>query len=307
MEFELRILGSSSATPSTNRHHTAQVLTIGNQHHLIDCGEGTQMQLMLYRIKHQRICNIYISHLHGDHYFGLAGLISTMHLQGRQTPLHLFGPPGLSEILSLQFKYSGTNLNFKLVFHELDTTVYKKIFEDKSVTVHTIPMEHRVPCCGFLFREKPKPRPLIKEKLPDFLRPPQLVRLKWGEDIRDEAGNLLVRNTDVTLAPKRSRSYAYCSDSRYKPALLPYLQHVDLLYHEATFTHDLRERAAYTFHSTARQAAELAAAAQVRQLIIGHFSVRYKDLSPLLEEAREVFPATELATEGSIFSVMERD
>ncbi|AKD05188.1 ribonuclease Z [Pontibacter korlensis] len=305
MDFELRILGSSSATPSANRHHTAQVLTIGNQYHLVDCGEGTQMQLMLYKIKHQRICNIYISHLHGDHYFGLAGLISTMHLQGRQTPLHLFGPPGLSEILSLQFKYSGTNLNFKLVFHELDTTCYKKIFEDKGITVHTIPMEHRVPCCGFLFREKQKPRPLIKEKLPDFLRPPQLVRLKWGEDIKDEAGNIILRNSDVTLEPKRSRSYAYCADSRYKPDLLPYLRQVDLLYHEATFTDDLRERADYTFHSTARQAAELAAAAQVRHLLIGHFSVRYKDLSPLLQEAQEVFTKTDLAIEGSIFCVRE--
>lgn len=303
MDFELRILGSSSATPSANRHHTAQVLTIGNQYHLVDCGEGTQMQLMLYKIKHQRICNIYISHLHGDHYFGLAGLLSTMHLQGRQAPLHLFGPPGLSEILSLQFKYSGTNLCFKLVYHELDTTCCKKIFEDKTITVHTIPMEHRVPCCGFLFREKQKPRPLIKEKLPQFLTPPQLVRLKWGEDIKDESGSVLVRNQDVTMEPKRSRSYAYCSDSRYKPELKSYLHRVDLLYHEATFAHDLQERADYTFHSTAHQAAELAAAAQVRHLLIGHFSVRYKDLTPLLEEAKQVFPATDLATEGSIFSV----
>lgn len=305
MDFELRILGSSSATPSANRHHTAQVLTIGNQHHLIDCGEGTQMQLMFYKIKHQRICSIYISHLHGDHYFGLAGLLSTMHLQGRHIPLHLFGPPGLLEILSLQFKYSGTNLSFKLIFHELDTTCYKKIFEDKSITVHTIPMEHRVPCCGFLFREKPKPRPLIKEKLPDFLRPPQLVRLKWGEDIKDEQGNIIVYNSEVTLAPKRSRSYAYCSDSRYKPELLPYLSNIDLMYHEATFMDDLRERAEYTFHSTARQAAQLASAANVRRLIIGHFSVRYKDLYPLLAEAQQVFPATDLAVEGSIFCVQD--
>jgi ribonuclease Z len=305
VDFELRILGSSSATPSANRHHTAQILTIGNQYHLIDCGEGTQMQLMQYKIKHQRICNIYISHLHGDHYFGLAGLLSTMHLQGRQSPLHLFGPPGLSDILTLQFKYSGTNLCYKLIFHELDTTVWKRIFEDKQITVHTIPMEHRVPCCGFLFREKPKPRPLIKENLPSFLTPPQLVRLKWGEDVRDEEGNVLVRNEDVTMEPKRSRSYAYCADSRYKPELLPYLRHVDLLYHEATFTDDLRERASYTFHSTARQAAEMAAAAQVRHLLLGHFSVRYKDLTPLLLEALEVFPKADLATEGSVFCVRD--
>ncbi len=263
------------------------------------------MQLMLYKIKHQRISNIYISHMHGDHYFGLAGLLSTMHLQGRHLPLHLFGPPGLSEILSLQFKYSGTNLCYKLVFHELDTTTYRKIYEDKKITVHTLPMEHRVPCCGFLFREKQKPRPLIKENLPDFLTPPQLVRLKWGEDILDEYGNVLVRNAVVTLEPKRSRSYAYCSDSRYKPELLPYLRGVDLLYHEATFTDDLRDRAHYTFHSTARQAAELAAAAQVRHLLLGHFSVRYKDLTPLLTEAQKIFPKADLAVEGSIFCVRE--
>ncbi|MBJ6118600.1 ribonuclease Z [Pontibacter sp. BT310] len=306
MDFELRILGSSSATPSANRHNTAQVLTIGNQIHLIDCGEGTQMQLMRYKIKHQRICNIYISHLHGDHYFGLAGLLSTMHLQGRQSPLNLFGPPGLSEILSLQFRYSGTNLNYKLIFNELDTTCYKKIFEDKQLTVHTIPMEHRVPTCGFIFREKPKPRPLIKEKLPPYLAPPQLVRLKWGEDINDEQGNLLLANKDVTMEPKHSRSYAYCSDSRYKPDLLPYLHHIDLLYHEATFLSDMEERANHTFHSTAKQAAQMAAAAEVRHLLLGHFSVRYKDLTPLLTEAREIFPNTDLAIEGSIFSVQEQ-
>lgn len=305
VEFELRILGSSSATPSANRHHTAQVLTIGNQYHLIDCGEGTQMQLMLYKIKHQRISNIYISHLHGDHYFGLAGLLSTMHLQGRQAPLHLFGPPGLTEILSLQLKYSGTNLVYPLIFHELDSTCHKKIFEDKQITVHTIPMEHRIPCCGFLFKEKLKPRPLLKDKLPPHLTPPQLVRLKWAEDIKDNQGNLLVSYQDVTGEPKRSRSYAYCADSRYKPDIVPYVQHVDLLYHEATFMDDLRERAAYTFHSTTVQAAQLAAQASVKKLLLGHFSVRYKDLTPLLQEARQVFPDAELAVEGTVFTVEE--
>ncbi len=265
------------------------------------------MQLMRYKIKHQRICNIYISHLHGDHYFGLPGLLSTMHLQGRHTPLHLFGPPGLSEILSLQFKYSGTNLTFDLVFHELDTTVYQQIFEDKDITVHTIPMEHRIPCCGFLFREKPRPRPLIKEKLPAFLTHAQLVALKRGEDITDADGSLLVLNAEVTLEPKKSRSYAFCSDSRFKPDLLPHLRHVDLLYHEATFADELRERASYTYHSTAAQAAELAAAAQVRHLLLGHFSVRYKDLTPLLHEALDVFPQSSLAVEGNIFQVEEKE
>lgn len=264
------------------------------------------MRLMQYKIKHQRICTIYISHLHGDHYFGLPGLLSTMHLQGRTAPLQLFGPPGLSDILTLQFKYSATHLSFPLIFNELDTTSFKNIYEDDLLTVHTIPMDHRVPCCGFIFREKPKPRPLLKEKLPGFLTPKQLILLKWGEDIKDDEGNILVRNEAVTSQPKPSRSYAYCSDSRYKPDLQAYVQGVDLLYHEATFLDELHERAAYTFHSTARQAAQLAAASGVRRLILGHFSARYKDLLPLLLEAQAVFPDTALALEGTVFTLEER-
>ncbi|KAA5540788.1 ribonuclease Z [Adhaeribacter rhizoryzae] len=305
MEFELKILGSSSATPSYNRNHTAQILTIGNQLNLIDCGEGTQMQLMRYKVKHQRISNIFISHLHGDHFFGLFGLLSTMHLQQRTTPLTIFGPPGLADILTLQFKYSNTHYNFKLDFQELDTTVHQQIFEDKYITVHTLPMQHRVSCCGFLFREKPKPRHLVKAKLPDFLSPPQLVRLKNGEDILDETGNILVRNEDVTSEPSRSRSYAYCSDTRYKEDIIPYIKGVDLLYHEATFLDNMLERAVYTYHSTAKQAATLALKAEVKRLLIGHFSARYKDLTPLLEEAKAVFDNTHLALEGKTIGILE--
>ncbi|QMU27485.1 ribonuclease Z [Adhaeribacter radiodurans] len=305
MEFELKILGSSSATPSPDRHHTAQVLTIGNQINLIDCGENTQMQLMRYKVKHQRISNIFISHLHGDHFFGLFGLLSTMHLQQRTQPLNLFGPAGLDEILTTQFRYSHTQLSFKLTYHELDTTVHAQVFEDKAITVHTLPMQHRIDCCGFLFREKPKLRHLIKDKLPGFLTPAQLVRLKAGEDILDETGNLLVANADVTSEPNRSRSYAYCSDTRYKEDILPYIKQVDLLYHEATFLDELKEQAAYTMHSTALQAATLARKAEVKRLLIGHFSVRYRDLTPLLLEAKSVFDNTQLATEGKTISILE--
>ena len=257
MDFELKILGSSSATPSTNRNHTAQVLTIGNQLNLIDCGEGTQMQLMRYKVKHQRICNIFISHLHGDHFFGLFGLLSTMHLQQRTSPVNIFGPPGLAELLTLQFKHSNTLFTFKINFQELDAAAHKLIYEDKFITVHTLPMQHRVSCCGFLFREKPKLRHLVKSKLPQGLTPPQLVGLKHGEDLLDEAGQVWLRNADVTSPPNRSRSYAYCSDTRYKEDILPYIRQVDLLYHEATFMDELRDRASYTFHSTAHQAATL--------------------------------------------------
>jgi ribonuclease Z len=305
VDFELKILGSSSAAPSPNRNHTAQVLTIGNQINLIDCGEGTQMQLIRFKVKLQRISNIFISHLHGDHYFGLSGLLSSMHLQNRTSPLNLYAPPGLAEILSLQFRYSGTNLTYKINFFEVDTQVYKKVYEDKHILVHTLPMLHRVPCCGYIFREKPKPRHLIKDRLPEWLTPPQLVRLKYGEDIRNEHGDILVHNPDVTTDPKRSRSYAYCSDTRYKEDILPYIKNVDLLYHEATFMDDLRERAGYTYHSTAHQAATLAAKAAVKRLLIGHFSVRYKDLTPLLLEAKKVFDNTALAIEGKTIAVLD--
>jgi ribonuclease Z len=307
LEFELKILGSSSAIPVPNRFHTAQILSVSGNLHLIDCGEATQIQLARFKIKTQRIHNIFISHLHGDHFFGLFGLLSSMHLQMRTAPLNLFGPVGLAELLTLQFKVSNTILTYPITFHELDPTVHKKIFEDKSITVHTLPMEHRVPCCGFLFREKPKPRHLVKEKLPSFLTPPQLVRLKFGEDIKNENGEILVHNRDVTKDPKRSRSYAYCSDTKYKEDILPYIKGVDLLYHEATFMHDLVDRATYTYHSTARQAATLASKANVKRLLIGHFSARYKDLAPLLQEAKEVFENTMLATEGKTVGILEYD
>ncbi len=263
------------------------------------------MQLMRYKVKHQRICNIFISHLHGDHYFGLPGLLSTMNLQQRTGPINLFGPKGLAEILTLQFKYGNTHLPYPINFVEVDTTVCRKIYEDKAITVHTLPMQHRVPCCGYLFREKPKPRHLLKAKLPAFLTPPQLVRLKWGEDIQNDQGDVLVRNEDVTTDPKRSRSYAYCADTKYKEDILPLVHGVDLLYHEATFLSDMAQRAAHTHHSTAAQAATLAEKAQVKRLLIGHFSARYKDLTPLLEEAQAIFPNTALATEGKTISVLE--
>lgn len=305
MDFELKILGSSSATPSNDRNHTAQVLTIGNQLNLIDCGEGTQMQLMRYKVKHQRICNIFISHLHGDHFFGLFGLLSTMQLQHRTAPINIFGPPGLAELLSLQFKYSNSIFSFRINFKELDQAAYQLIYEDQYFTVHSLPMQHRVSCCGFLFREKPKLRHLVKSKLPESLTPPQLVRLKHGQDLLDADGQVLLRNADVTSPPSRSRSYAYCSDTRYKEDILPYIHQVDLLYHEATFLDDRRERAFDTYHSTARQAATLALKAEARRLLIGHFSARYKDLTPLLLEAKQVFDNTHLALEGKTIGILE--
>ncbi|MBC8082154.1 MAG: ribonuclease Z [Hymenobacter sp.] len=303
MEFELKILGSASATPFPDRHQTAQVLTVGSAQYLLDCGEGTQRRLMECKVRHQRIQTIFISHLHGDHYFGLFGLLGTMHLNGRTEPLRLFGPAGLDEILTMQFRHSFTQLGFELDFTAVDTTQAAPIYEDKHVTVSTLPMRHRIPCCGYLFRELPRRRPLLKEKLPAGLTPAQLTGLTLGEDVLDEAGHVLVRNLDVTTEPRPPRSYAFCSDTLYTESLASLVRGVDLLYHEATFLEEMRERAAATYHSTARQAALLARRAQVQRLLIGHFSSRYRDLIPLLTEAQTMFEWTELATEGLTVSV----
>ncbi|MDF7812322.1 ribonuclease Z [Hymenobacter sp. YC55] len=303
MEFELKILGSASATPFLDRHQTAQVLTVGNAQYLIDCGEGTQSRLMEYKLRHQRIQTIFISHLHGDHYFGLFGLLGTMHLNGRTEPLQLFGPSGLDEVLTMQFRHSFTQLSFELNFTVVDTTQHALVYEDKHVTVHTLPMRHRIPCCGYLFRELPKRRPLVKEKLPSGLTPAQLTGLTLGEDVLDEVGNVLIRNLDVTTEPKPPRSYAFCSDTLYTESLADLVHGVDLLYHEATFLDEMRDRAQTTHHSTARQAGLLARRAQVQRLLIGHFSSRYRDLTPLLMEAQTMFEWTELATEGLTVSV----
>jgi len=305
LEFELKILGSASATPYLDRHHTAQILTVDNQAYLIDCGEGTQHRLMEYKIRHQRIGSIFISHLHGDHFFGLFGLISTMHLHGRTEPLQLFGPAGLDEVLTTQFRVSNTQLTFNLEFTVVDTTAYQQVYEDRYLTVHTIPMRHRIACCGYLFREKPKRRHLDKNRLPTGLTPAQLTALTHGEDVRDAAGNVLVLNAEVTTAPNHSRSYAYCADTLYTESNAELVRGVDLLYHEATFLDDMRERATTTHHSTARQAALFARKAEVRHLLIGHFSSRYRDLEPLLREAKAVFDCVELATEGKTVSLPE--
>ena len=305
MEFELKILGSASATPYLDRHHTAQILTVDNQAYLIDCGEGTQHRLMEYKIRHQRIGSIFISHLHGDHFFGLFGLLSTMHLHGRTEPLQLFGPAGLDEVLTTQFRVSNTQLTFNLEFTVVDTTAFAQVYEDRYLTVHTLPMRHRIACCGYLFREKPKRRHLDKNRLPAGLTPAQLSALTHGEDVYDEACNVLVYNADVTTPPNHSRSYAYCADTLYTESNAELVHGVDLLYHEATFLDDMRERAATTHHSTARQAALFARKAEARHLLIGHFSSRYRDLAPLLREAKAVFDSVELATEGKTVSLPE--
>ncbi|MBL3658589.1 ribonuclease Z [Fulvivirga sediminis] len=305
MSFELKILGSNSATPAYGRHHTAQLLRVKSHNFLIDCGEGTQIQLSRYKCKALRINHIFISHLHGDHYLGLMGLIFTMHLLQRKDDLFIYGQKGLQEIITTQLKYSDTSLNYKIHFHELQNDCSELLFEDKLLTVHSFPLNHRIACCGFLFKEKPKPIRLNKEKLPENISLAQIGDLKKGLDIIDDEGNVLYKNSDITLPPRKSRTYAYCSDTKYDESILPYISDADLLYHEATFLEEKAIWAEKTFHSTTTQAATIAKMAGVKHLLIGHYSARYKDLSPFLNEAKSVFENTSLATEGESTHVPE--
>lgn len=303
MIFEVGILGSSSATPIYQRHPTAQVINFHERFFLIDCGEGTLIQMNRYKIKFHRINHIFISHLHGDHYLGLLGLISTMHLQGRVSTLHIHGPNDLKEIIDIQLKYSETTLRYPVEFHSIDPKNPTVLYDDEDVTISSIILSHRIPCTGFLFTEKPRQRKLKKDKLAQFNIPVTFYNeLKAGKDYIDEEGKT-VPNSALTIDPRKPRRYAFCSDTIFDERLISIVKGVDLLYHEATFLSDKADRAKETFHSTASQAATIAKEAGVRRLIIGHFSARYKNLYPLLEEAKSVFPETTLAIEGDRFSI----
>lgn len=303
MHFSVTILGAGSATPMLGRHPSSQLLTYENETFLIDCGEGTQYRLLEQKIRPGRLKAIFISHLHGDHYFGLIGLISSLNLGGRTEELYLFGPRGLDEILTIQFKYSQTPLHFPIHYTPTDTAISYQLFENQFFTVHTIPLDHRVPCAGFLFREKPLKRKLIKDKLVEDMPYDYLRQLKNGQDVLDEAGNLLFRFEEFTLPAPPPRSYAYCSDTRYDERVAGYIKGVDVLYHEATFQEDLAHQAFERFHSTAREAATVARAARAGKLLIGHFSSRYKEVDGFLRDAQSIFPKTEIAQEGKVFLV----
>lgn len=307
MPFELQILGSNSATPVYNRHQSAQLLNIDQHFFLIDCGESTQHQLIKYKIKFNKINHIFISHLHGDHYLGLVGLISTMHLHGRKKELYIFGPPGLDEIITIQLKHSETFLTYKIIFKELDTESINTILETDFITVETIPLSHRIRCCGFLFREKPKRRRINKETIPPEVTLQNIIALKNGNDLLDNKGNIIFKNEAVTLQPKKSHSYAYCSDTLFLESNVPQLKDIDLLYHESTFLNEMKDRAKETHHTTALEAAQMALLVNAKTLILGHFSSRYKDLTPLLEEAKKIFKNSYLGIEGEIFSIKDED
>ena len=303
MSFKITILGSSGALPAYGRFPSSQLVEIQNRYFLVDCGEGAQMQLMRYQANMHRINHILITHLHGDHYLGLMGLIFTMHLLRRTNDLHLYSHRGLDEIITTHLKYSRSVPSFKIIFHPLEQDLPTVIYEDDAMFVETIPLTHKIPCTGFLFREKIKPRRVDKDKLPKGLRIQQIASLKKGHDVIDEDGHVLFRNDELTLPPRKSRSYAYCSDTAFDEAMAGQIREVDILYHEATFGADEQAKARQTQHSTASQAAQMATLAGARKLIIGHFSARYKDLTPLIEEARAIFPDVEPGIEGSIFTI----
>jgi ribonuclease Z len=300
MDFELNILGSNAATPTHGRHLSAQVLTIGSDVFLIDCGEGTQFQMLKFKVKRHKINHIFISHLHGDHIFGLIGLLMTYDLSGRTKPLHIYSPAGLQAMIEIQFNEEPS---FPLHFHVTDPSVSTVLFENSKVEVTSIPLVHRAPCHGFLFAEKPHQANMIKEKIEAYQIPySEIPAIKNGADYTLEDGTV-IPNEELTQEPAAVRKFAYCSDTMYSEAIIPIIKGVDILYHEATFMHDLLPQAQKTMHSTAKEAGSIAKQAKVKQLILGHFSSRYIDLNPLLEEAKVVFESTTLAEEGKNISI----
>jgi ribonuclease Z len=303
MKFEVTILGSSSATPIFNRNPSAQALNINDRLYLVDCGEGTQQQLLRFDVKASRIDHIFISHLHGDHYLGLVGLLSSMHLNGRKKTLKLFGPSQLKEIIDLQLKYSDTVLQYPIDFIFTNADKAEVILDNTDITVETIPLDHRIACAGFLFKQKKRLKKIIKEKIIELNIPIQYYSdIKKGADYIAADGTVY-KNADITSNPKEPKSYAYCSDTLYNESYFAQISNADLLYHESTFLNNLLDRAQSTYHTTALQAGDVALKTHAKRLLIGHFSARYKTLNELLDEARSVFPNTELAVEGRTFII----
>lgn len=299
--FKIHILGCGSALPTTRHYASSQVVELRGKQFLVDCGEGTQMQLRRSRIRFTKIGAVFISHLHGDHCFGLMGIISSFGILGRTAPLHVYAPEELGPMLEAQLRLFCQHLDYEVTFHAVDTTCQQVIYEDRSLTVEAVPLEHRMPCCGYLFREK-QPLPHIRRDMIDFYQVPisQINNIKAGADWITPDGEL-VENSRLVTPADTPRSYAYCSDTRYIPTLHKRLQGVNTLFHESTYGEDNLLRAEKYYHSTARQAALVARDAGVSKLLLGHYSSRYEDENVLLQEAREVFPNTFLTDEQLVF------
>ncbi|MDR0414416.1 MAG: ribonuclease Z [Prevotellaceae bacterium] len=301
MSFSVTILGCSAALPTANRFPSAQLVSIRNRRYLVDCGEGAQMQLCRYGFSALQVNHVFISHLHGDHMFGLFGLISTMSMMGRRSPLHIYAPCGMQQILDDHLRYFGEGVSYSVEVHELCCERQSIILEDKHITVSTFPLYHRVPTCGFLFCEKTPPRNIFKEAIAKYSLPLcAIIAIKNGSDYTLPDGEV-IPNEQLTYQPYAPRTYAYCSDTIACREVALAVQGADLLYHEATFADDMRDFAINRGHATARQAAQLARDAGVKRLIIGHFSSRYRSVDALVAEAQQVFPNTCAAKDGATF------
>ncbi|HEY5773657.1 MAG TPA: ribonuclease Z [Chitinophagaceae bacterium] len=299
--LSVTILGNNSAVPAFDRHPTSQVVTLDGNNYLVDCGEGTQIQMIKYKIRRGKISHIFISHLHGDHYFGLVGLINSFGLLSHQQDLHVFGPSPLQEIVELQLKVAKTVLPFNLYFH----TINKEglLVEDSKIEVRCFKTNHRIECYGFSFREKKQPRKIDVEKVKAAEIPASFYKkLEEGMDYTTK-NNVLIKNDTVTIEAPKGKSYVFCADTKYDESLLPHLYDADMIYHETTYLDNLKEKAIERFHSTSSQAAMIAKKGRVKKLLIGHFSSKYAELDEFEKEARVVFENTEIALEGVAYAV----
>ncbi|MCB0480611.1 MAG: ribonuclease Z [Flavobacteriales bacterium] len=303
MRFDVTILGSNSAIPALQRNPTCQLVNVSDQYYLLDCGEGAQVQMRKYGVKFQRISCIFVSHLHGDHYFGLIGLLNTMHLLGRKKEISIFSPPGLQEIIELQLRSAHGSLRFEINFHTIELDELHQIHEDKYIKVHAVPVQHKITTFGYVIEEKPKVGN-IKKGFIEKYKPSveSILKIKDGFDFYDTSGTLVPR-MQIIAEPTPIRKYAFITDTKPSASYFEAIRNVNLLYHEATFTQENKKRATETKHSTAQQAAEVALKVGAKKLIIGHFSSRYTHLGPILEEAKKYFENTELAEEGRVFKV----
>jgi len=301
--MNVTILGCHSATPRSNYHTTSQIIEQKNNMFLVDCGEGTQVRLREEKIKFSRIKNIFISHLHGDHFYGLIGLINSFKLLGRSLDLNIFGPKGIKEIITLQLKLSGSWTNYKLFFHELNNTKSEIVYENSTIKVETIPLKHRIYTNGFLFKEKTGLRRINIDNVKKYNIPDcDLSNLRNGKDFSDING-FIIKNDVLTLSPKKPLTYAFCSDTAYYPSIIDQIKNVDLLYHESTFLNTHKKLAIKTLHSTAEQAGKIASLAKVSKLMLGHFSTRYKDKNQFLEQAKKEFDNVVLAIQGKKYDI----
>jgi ribonuclease Z len=301
--LEFKILGTGSATPLLDRNPSAFTLSIDNYLILIDCGEGVQQRFLQHKVKYSRINHIFISHLHGDHYFGLIGLISSFNMNKRTEPLYIFGPNGLNDIISLQLKLSNSKLNFNLVFTIINPEVSETIIENDVFKIDTIPLKHRVPCTGFLVIKKASKRKILSNLLPENFPISYIKRLVNGENVFDELSGKNYLNSDYTAEGNQEKRFAYCSDTIFDLSIIDKIKDVDLLYHEATFLTEQQNRAEVTYHTTAAQAAQIAVKANAKKLIIGHFSSRYKTLEQFIIESTSVFAPSHLAVEGENYII----